>query len=97
MQAESLFAIRVDKELKLIPKSHWFNIQQVAIRGVPDRLGVINGRFVALEFKVSPEARRSALQTYHINKILELGGYARFVYLENWDVVHGELMLLAVN
>jgi len=87
MQAETLFGIRVDKSLKKI-KNCWFcNIQQVAIRGIPDRIGVINGKFFALELKTSKTARRAKLQIYIINKIRSAGGYAEFVYPENFDTV----------
>ena len=85
------FAIKVDKALKAVPNSHWFNIQQAAIRGTPDRVGVVNGRFVALELKADAKSKRSKLQEYHIEKLQHAGAYARFTYPENWEEVLDEV------
>lgn len=87
MQAETLFGIKVDQRLKKIKGCWFFNVQQVALRGVPDRVGVINGQFFALELKVAKRARRAKLQEYVIDKINLAGGYAAFVYPENLDEI----------
>jgi hypothetical protein len=77
----------VDKRLKAL-KGCWFvNIQQVAIRGIPDRIGCINGKFFALELKVGKCAKRARLQIYIVNKIKSAGGFAEFVYPENLEEV----------
>ena len=85
MKEETQFAIRVDRRLKSLPDCWFCNIQQVAIRGIPDRIGCINGRFFALELKTGPKAKRAKLQEYVIEKINEAGGFARFVYPENLE------------
>jgi len=94
MKEETKFAQKVDRYLKRIPNSHWYNIQQVAIRGTPDRLGVINGHFVALELKTGPKAYASKLQRYEVGEISAAGGYAVFLYPENLGIVMDELEAL---
>jgi hypothetical protein len=64
-----------------------FTIQQASIRGTPDLLVSINGRFVALELKRSSTAPATELQLYNIARINESGGYAALVYPENLDVI----------
>lgn len=72
-----------------------FTIQQASIRGTPDLLVSINGRFVALELKRSQTASVTELQLYNIAKINESGGYATLVYPENLDVIMKELEEIA--
>jgi hypothetical protein len=82
-----------------IEKLGWFfKVQLVARWGVPDVIGVINGRFVALELKASKKGHGGAgekLQDYVLSKIEKHGGYARKVYPENWDEVYKELHSLS--
>jgi hypothetical protein len=68
-----------------------FTIQQTSIRGTPDLLLCVNGRFVGLELKRSQTAPATELQLYNIGKINESGGYATLVYPENLDVVMKQL------
>lgn len=73
-----------------------YNIQQVARRGIPDRLGCLNGKFFALEIKTCRENAEkrtgtTALQRYNVDKINRHGGFARFIYPENMDEVLDEL------
>lgn len=91
MQAETLFGTKVDKQLKRLDNCWFCNIQQVAIRGIPDRLGCINGKFFALELKKSKSAKRAKLQQYVVQKINDAGGFAAFVYPENYKEVMEEL------
>lgn len=91
MKDETRFAKRVDAKLAKIPKSYWFTIQQTTICGDPDRIGVVNGIFVALELKRSRSAKRSELQTYKLAKINDAGGVGRFLYPENFDDILEEL------
>ena len=88
---ESTFKKRVLSRLRKIPKTVVFTIQQASIRGTPDLLVSINGRFVALELKRSATAPVTELQLYNIAKINESGGYATLVYPENLDVIMKEL------
>lgn len=72
-------------------------MQLVARWGVPDVIGVINGKFVALELKASNKGHGGAgekLQDHVINKIKKHGGYAKKVYPENWEETYSELQSL---
>lgn len=86
--------------IKGIPNS-WFFIKEAAsIRGIPDVIGLINGKFVALEFKKSvSEARkktgRIVLQRYNIGIVNKCGGYGTFIYPENFEDVYSHLLLLS--
>lgn len=102
MQEESRFALKVDAEIKALAKRHNtkivnFNIQQQSIRGTPDRLLCVNGMFVALELKKGIAAHRDPLQRYVLKKILQSGGYGRFVYPENLNEVLGEIESLLIR
>lgn len=88
---EATFKKRVLSRLRKLQKTVVFTIQQASIRGTPDLLVSINGRFVALELKRSATAAVTELQLYNIAKINESGGYATLVYPENLDVIMKEL------
>ncbi len=88
---ESTFKKRVISRLRKFKNITVFTIQQVAIRGVPDLLCCINGRFVALELKRTERAKVSELQLYNIERIKESGGYATLLYPENFDQIMKEL------
>jgi len=88
---ETLFKERIAPKLKALPNSWWFKTQQVALRGIPDFVGVVNGRFVALELKKSANAPASKLQAYILLKISKAGGIGRFVTPENWEAVFADL------
>jgi len=49
--------------------------------GIPDIIGVMNGRFIAFEIKAKQSSPVSKLQEYNIKKIRENGGEAYIV----WD------------
>ena len=74
-----------------IPNSYWLQKEAPgSVRGHPDRIGVINGRFVALEFKRNMKDMghpREKLQKYVLDCVLKAGGYGMFVYPENADMV----------
>ena len=84
MQPESLFKIKVLNRLAKLPKSRFFKIQSVSVRGIPDILGVVNGRFVALELKVGKN-KADALQELTLHLLREAGGFARVVTPDNLD------------
>lgn len=90
MNPETRFLAKVRKELEKIPGSWWVKIQQVAIRGTPDLLGVVRGRFIALEFKVGKN-KATALQQFVLDKIEEAGGYAMVVTPENYTEILKEI------
>jgi len=70
-----------------------------AVRGLPDRVFCINGRYCALEFKKSKSEStsrgRAALQKYMLKQIEQAGGYTSFVFPENADFVMDELEHIA--
>jgi len=100
MTPEQKFAKKLDDRLELVPKSIWFNIQQLSIHGTHDRHGCVNGRFVSLEIKptkalASRKGKSTSLQRYYVKKINMAGGYSRFVYPEVLDDVMADLMLIS--
>jgi len=90
---ERKFRDRITPKLKKIPHSWWESIQQTTIRGTPDILGLINGRFIALELKAA-NGTPSLLQEIKIDRISKAGGYARFVYPKNFEEIYKELLCL---
>ena len=94
-QPETVFWKRIKPKLKEL--GWFFKVQLVAIWGVPDVIGVINGRFVALELKVKKKGHGGdgeKLQQHILNKIRKHGGFARTVYPGNWEEVYSELKSL---
>lgn len=76
----------------------WFFINEssLSIRGLPDIIGVVNGRFFAWEVKKSLKdaqetTGRIVLQRYVLNLIEKAGGIARIVYPENLEECLDEL------
>lgn len=90
-QPETLFKERVQRDLKArFPDAWFFKSSERSIRGIPDIIGVIRGRFVALELKVGKN-KADALQRYVIEKIKKAGGYAKVVTPENLPETLGEM------
>ena len=100
MQAETLFKKKVRATLKKLPLSWWLTAQMLSILGIPDLIGCVNGKFVALELKISKEAAerksgKTVLQARILLLIRNAGGYAEFVYPENWEKIHREVSAMA--
>lgn len=82
--------MRVAHDLDGLPDTWHEKIQQVSIRGTPDRLVCIRGQFIALEEKASRAAAEEkahkghALQKHKLAKIRAAGGEGLIVYPENW-------------
>jgi hypothetical protein len=93
LHPETRFKLKVRAHLDLIPKSFFFKTQMLAIRGIPDFIGVINGRFVALELKVGKN-KLDSLQKWVLLKIEKAGGYAVELRPENFQEVIAELRSL---
>lgn len=55
--------------------------------GVPDILGTIRGRMVALELKASSDKKATKIQKYVLNKIDRAGGVTFVVHPDNWGEV----------
>lgn len=92
----------VDGELRALPKSWWMTPQTKAIRGIPDRIGCVNGYFVAIELK-KPKAKkdpsRESLQKHNLLLMREAGAYVTFERLEpaNWDECKAKLDYLVAR
>lgn len=69
----------------------------VALGGIPDFLGCINGQFVALELKKDNTSPPSALQAYILEKIRKAGGMAFVVSPENWEEIYAHLKLATIQ
>lgn len=83
---ETKFRKKVDQFLKTLKHTYAMSIQQVSLRGHPDKVLSVNGRFVALELKAAG-GRATKLQEYTLNQIRKSGGYALVVSPENWPQV----------
>jgi|TARA_R100000664_G_scaffold20397_1_gene29589 hypothetical protein len=81
---ETIFKEKVLEELREIKNSYWIKIQQVALKGVPDILGTINGRFIALELKIEGD-KADKLQEYVLQEIDKSGGIALVVNPNNFE------------
>jgi len=86
---EALFQHRSLAKLRRIKGLWCFTKEAAALRGIPDIIGVCNGRFFAWELKTSmAECRRktgrTVLQRYTLDKINEAGGIGRFVCPKNF-------------
>lgn len=87
---ETIFKEKAIERLKKIPCSYWVKIQQVALRGVPDLLGVVDGRAIAIELKVS--AKVDTLQHYVLRQYEKAGAYARVMTPDNIDDIIRDLI-----
>jgi hypothetical protein len=87
MKPETIFRQKVDRKLKTIPLSWWESIQQRTIHGTPDKIGVVNGRFVALELKATPTSKTTELQIKKIRDINKANGLGYIVHPGNVDEV----------
>ena len=85
MKSETFFRrTTVDPYLKDLAHAFFISIQQVSLRGSPDKLGVINGFFVALELK-SDGKLPTPLQDFILTRITKAGGVALAVRPDNWN------------
>lgn len=79
--------------LKNLPKCWFFKVHGGSIfqvAGIPDIIGLVNGKFIALELKAET-GKPSDLQLRNLKLISNAGGYARLVYPSNWDEVKQDL------
>lgn len=96
-QPETLFKENVLRRLRELPSSWWVKIQMVAVCGIPDILGCVNGQFVALELKKSAHDRPTTLQEWVLNKIQMAGGYAVEVNPDNFEELFEKLSGIATG
>lgn len=81
MTPEGKFQQKVLRKLKEIEGLYVFKKEAHAIRGIPDIIGCLNGKFFALELKKSladtkKETGGIVLQKYNIEQIKKAGGFA---------------------
>lgn len=72
--------------LKTLKNTHFFPIQQVAIRGTPDLLLCVLGTFVALELK-AVSGQLHPLQIWHLAEVKRAGGVTLVASPTNWTHV----------
>jgi len=94
MQPETRFKMRAIQKLKTVPRSFWIKINQRALRGIPDYLGVVDGRFVALELKVG-DNKTDSLQEATLKILRAAGAWTAVVYPENLDSIVADLKQLS--
>lgn len=66
------------KKLRALPNSWWFKIHDFFTAGIPDILGLYQGRFIGIEIK-KPGERPTPLQARIISKINKCGGIAFWI------------------
>lgn len=93
MAEEKQFEKKVREWLSDLPREWNFKVFGNAFQesGIPDIIGCINGRLIALEIK-SSRGKASELQLYKIGLINAAGGYAKVVSPKNWHEVQQELI-----
>jgi len=96
MQPETRFKVQVLKDLRMIPRSWWVKVQQVALVGTPDILGCIGRRFVALELKRAATEAPDPMQLYNLNLIVDCGGLAMSANPDSWPGIRDYLRGLAI-
>ena len=96
MGAETEFKDRIRPFLEALPNCWWEKTQQRSIRGTPDFLGCVAGRFVALELK-SEGGKTDTLQELNLARINASGGIGLIVSPGNWPQTRELLMKLAVR
>lgn len=84
-KGETLFRKRFDAFLHSVPNSWFTSIQQQAIIGTPDKIGVINGFFIAIELKSSIKSKISGMQIYNLQEIVNAGGLGLVVHPGNFE------------
>jgi hypothetical protein len=91
-QLESKFKDKLKKFLNEVPFCYHFTKEAMAIRGIPDLIGHIDGKFFALECKASESSKVDELQLYHIGRIIRCGGYAEIIHPTNAHAVLADLL-----
>ena len=75
LKAETRLSKKVKKALKRKFGGFWFKIHGniFQLRGIPDLIGCVKGRFVAIELKIGKKKPKK-IQYYMMKKIKENGG-----------------------
>ena len=93
---EHEFQRKVKAELSKLPRCYFFVKEAASLRGIPDLIGCINGRFFALEVKrsykeASKTTGRIVLQKHSLKQIKDSGGIGLLIYPENFKECLEEL------
>lgn len=88
---ETIFKEKVQAWLDEVTPFHE-KIQQMTIRGTPDILACINGRFVAIELKNSESEKPDKLQEYKLLQIKKADGLSYVVYPENFEKMKKQIL-----
>lgn len=70
--------------------SWWHKVEAGAVGGIPDIIGCINGKFVALELKTDV-GRATELQMWTLENIRAAGGFAEILRPSNIDLILAKL------
>lgn len=73
---------------KTYPKAVWYKISDKFISGIPDIIGCLEGKFIAIELKRKGN-KPTALQEYNINAINVAGGLA--FWTDNLEEIKEEI------
>ena len=96
-QLEKKFEKQAVKDLRELPNSFVpLKLEATSVRGQPDILFCLAGKYCALEFKrdkaeMNKKTGRGVLQRHNLEKIKSAGGFARFTYPGNWEQTLKEL------
>lgn len=90
---ETLFSERVKRDLDAIPDLFQFKLMAGSIRGIPDRVGCRNGRFIALELKTDV-GKTDPLQEWTLGKLKRAGAYVAIATPANWPIILREIKTL---
>lgn len=90
VKPETQFVDRVISKFRDLENCWLEKIQQQTIRGTPDFMGCVSGRFLALEFKAR-KGKLSEIQERKIENIKKCGGLAFVVDPTNADEILAEL------
>lgn len=88
---EQQFQRKVLGYINKLPKAFAFKVIAANKIGIPDIVGVIKGRFVAIEVKKSSGSIVKKIQTFVLNKINSCGGFTFIVYPENFELLKTKL------
>jgi hypothetical protein len=93
MNPESIFKGKVLKQLREIPGSWFFKSNERSLKGIPDIIGHVNGRFVAIELKATNRPAEP-LQEKILFDIQESGAIAFVAWPGNWPQVLARITAL---
>jgi len=86
---------KVKKFLEKLPNTWSVKTNERSVRGIPDYLLCVQGKFIALELKRDEvELMQGTLQCHTLERIARAGGYATFVYPQNFEKVKEDILKL---